>query len=241
MLGLGPQIKPHIEKRFSMPWPESPVAAMEEYLAVLRHLFQAFQERRSPSYKGKYYRCTLGSPVFTPDAHDHGPPPVGISAVGKGMTRLAGRAADIVLLHPFTHLEYLRQVTLPALEEGKRNRPPHLSPLKLVGWAFVIPEDHPELSRFEAATRERMAFYASTPNYHGVLDCLGLGDLHQELHQLSRQGRWSEMGSALPSSLVEACAVRAPLAQLPAALKERFAGIYDRVLVEGGPFLPGNA
>jgi hypothetical protein len=86
-----------------------------------------------------------------------------------------------------------------------------------------------------------MAFYASTPNYHGVLESLGLGELHQELHQLSRKGRWSEMGVAVPNQLVEACAVRAPLAELPAAVRERFAGIYDRVLIEGSPFLQGGA
>lgn len=236
LLGLGPQVKPHIEKRFSQRWPDSPAGAMGEYLDLLRHLFCCFEQGSSPTFRGKHYRCTLGSPVFSPDRHEFGGPPVGISAVGQAMTRLAGRSADLVFLHPFTHLDYLRQVSLPALEEGKARRAPELRPLQVAGSAFTIPVDLPEAAAYETRVRERLAFYASTPNYHGVLECLGLEKLHQDLHDLSRQGKWQEMGEILPRSLWDACVVRAPLDDLPQAVKERFAGIYDRVLIDATPW-----
>lgn len=236
MLGLGTQVKPHIERRFSQTWPDSPAGAMGEYLDLLRHLFQSFAQRTSPDYRGKHFRCTLGSPVFTPDNHQFGPPPIGISAVGQAMTRLAGRSADLVFLHPFTHLDYLRHVSLPALDEGKAKRSESLAALRVVGSAFTVPTDLPEVAAYEAKVRERIAFYASTPNYFGVLECLGLEALHQQLHGLSRQGRWAEMGQALPDALVDACVVRAPLKDLPGAVKERFAGIYDRVLIDATPW-----
>lgn len=236
LLGLGPQVKPHIEKRFSMPWPDSPAGAMGEFLDALRHLFGCFQARTAPAFRGKHYRVTLGNEVFSPDAHDCGGPPVGISAVGQAMTRLAGRSADVVFLHPFTHLDYLRHVSLPALEEGKARRSVELGPLQVAGSAFTVPEDIPNVADYETKVRERIAFYASTPNYFGVLECLGLEKLHQELHGLSRQGRWREMGAALPSSLLEACVVRAPLAELPTAVRERFQGIYDRVQIDATPW-----
>jgi probable F420-dependent oxidoreductase len=236
MLGLGPQVKPHIEKRFSMPWPESPAGAMGEFLEVVRHLFDCFEQLKTPSFRGRHYRCTLGSPVFTPDHHEFGGPPVGISAVGQAMARLAGRSADLVFLHPFTHLDYLRHVSLPALEEGKARRASDLGPLQVAGSAFTVPTDLPNVAAYDTKVRERVAFYASTPNYFGVLECLGLEKLHQDLHALSRQGKWREMGAALPKSLLEACVVRAPLADLPHAVRERFQGIYDRVLIDATPW-----
>jgi probable F420-dependent oxidoreductase len=236
LLGLGPQVKPHIEKRFSMPWPDSPAGAMGEFLDALRHLFGCFGEGKTPSFRGKRYRCTLGNEVFSPDRHEYGGPLLGISAVGQAMSRLAGRSADMVFLHPFTHLEYLRHVSLPALEEGKARRPAELGPLQICGSAFTVPVDLPDVADYENKVRERIAFYASTPNYFGVLECLGLEKLHQELHGLSRQGKWREMGAALPASLLEACVVRAPLADLPQAVSERFAGIYDRVQIDATPW-----
>lgn len=237
LLGLGTQIKPHVEKRFSMAWPESPAGAMAEYLDLLRHLFEAFGQGRPPSFKGKHFRCTLGSPVFTPDRHDFGSPPLGISAVGQAMTRLAGRSADLVFLHPFTHLDYLKHVSLPALEEGKARRSSALGELQVVGSTFTVPTDLADVSAYEARVRERIAFYASTPNYFGVLECLGLETLHQELHGLSRQGRWKEMGDILPDSLVDACVVRAPQRDLPGAVRERFHGLYDRALIDATPWV----
>ncbi len=237
LLGLGPQIKPHIEKRFSMTWPSKPAKAMEEYLNLLRHLFSSFETGRPPEFRGEQYRCTLGSPVFTPDRHEFGAPPIGISAVGPLMTKVAGRAADLIFLHPFTHLGYLREVTLPAIDEGVKQRPDAFAPLTLVGSTFTVPTDHPQTALFERKVRERVAFYASTPNYLDVLENLGLGDLHKTLHALSREGRWKEMGSALPEGLIGACVVRAPLADLPAAVRERFSGIYDRVLIDATPWV----
>jgi probable F420-dependent oxidoreductase len=237
LLGLGSQVKAHIEKRFSMPWPDSPAGAMGEYLELLRHLYDCFATGQAASYRGQHYRCTLGSPVFSPDRHEYGGPPVGISAVGQAMTRLAGRSADMVFLHPFTHLDYLRHVSLPALVEGKARRSSELGPVQVVGSAFTIALDQPGVADYEAKVRERIAFYASTPNYYGVLECLGFEKLHQDLHSLSRRGRWQEMAALLPETLIEACVVRAPLAELPQAVQQRYSGIYDRVLIDGTPWI----
>lgn len=239
LLGLGTQVKPHIERRFSMSWPDKPARAMEEYLHLLRHLFTVFAERGAPSFQGEYYRCTLGTPVFTPETHEFGPPPIGISAVGPQMTQVAARAADLIFLHPFTHLEYLREVTLPAIAEGSRQRADGLSELVLVGSVFTVPTDHPQRGLYEHKVRERIAFYASTPNYRGVLEILGLCELHSQLHTLSRKGQWAQMGAALPEDLIERCVVRAPLDELPAAVKARFGGIYHRALLDATPWVGG--
>jgi len=236
-LGLGTQVRAHINKRFNTTWPSHPVEALEEYVRLLRHLFDCFQKRQTPNFRGEHYSCTLSSPVFTPDPHPHGPPAVGFSAVGPHITAAAGRLAEAVFLHPFTHRKFIEEVTLPALRQGQSERDPGLGKLQLVGSCFTIATDSPQAERRRAVTLERLAFYASTPNYKKVLACLGLEELHQELHSLSRQGRWKEMSQLLPEEMIEQCVVAAPTNRLLQAVQERFEGLYDRVVIEPGPFL----
>ena len=45
ILGLGSQIKPHIEKRFSMPW-SHPAARMREYILAMRAIWAVLERRR---------------------------------------------------------------------------------------------------------------------------------------------------------------------------------------------------
>ncbi len=236
-LGLGTQVKAHIEKRFSLHWPESPVQAMEEYLDLLRHLFSCFADGERPNFRGEFYQCTLGSPVFTPDTQGYGAPPVGIAAVGKAMSRLAGRKADLVFLHPFTHLKYLLEVSQPALNQGIQERDPGLPPLQVVGSVFIVPTDKKNAEVEEAKVRQRMAFYASTPSYRAVLACLGYEELHEELHALSRRGDWEKMAQSIPEDLFEACAVRGSRSEIPDIIRQRFAGIYDRVVMDATPWI----
>ena len=237
ILGLGTQVRAHITKRFDTVWPESPVDALSEYVTLLRHLFDCFQKGERPSYKGQYYSCTLNSPVFTPDRHPYGPPRIGFSAVGPKVSKLAGRIADAVFLHPFTHRNFIEEVSLPAIEAGKAERPKELEKLVVIGSCFTIATDAPDAARRRAATLERLAFYASTPNYRKVLESLGLGELHEELHSLSRQGAWKKMSEVLPSEMIEQCVVMAPAKDLLQAVKERFQGVYDRVVIEPSPLL----
>ena len=231
-LGLGTQVRAHITRRFSMDWPEKPVTAMKEYVALLRHLFECFQTNERPSFNGDFFSCTLSSPVFTPTPHEFGPPPVGFAAVGPSATRAAGEVAEAVFLHPFTHLKFIREVTLPALEEGKASRDSSLRPLEVVGSAFCLSPDSADFKAQQQKVLGRLAFYASTPNYAPVVESLGFPDLHSKLHDLSRRGEWQKMAQTLPKEFVEACVVIAPKADLCAALKERFQSVYHRVVVD---------
>jgi probable F420-dependent oxidoreductase len=236
-LGLGTQIRAHIQKRFSMSWPDKPVAALVEYVALLRHLFDCFESRERPEFRGEYFSCSLNSPVFTPDRHEFGAPRVGFSAVGPKSTEAAGRFADAVFLHPFTHLKYLRDVSIPALQAGKRERDPSLGELEIVGSCFCVATDASDVKERRQSVFGRLAFYASTPNYSKVLTSLGMPELHAELHQLSKRGEWTKMAQALPTELIEACVVMAPKSGLREALENRFAGVYDRVVIDPASLL----
>lgn len=236
-LGLGTQVKAHITKRFNAVWPESPVDALCEYVELLRHLFEKFQKGERPQFRGEYFSCNLNSPVFTPDRHPHAPPRVGFSAVGPKISRAAGRLADAVFLHPFTHRKFIEEVTLPAIQEGVAERSEGLGKLTVVGSCFTVATDAPAAEKRRAAALQRLAFYASTPNYRKVLATLGLEDLHEQLHQLSRRGAWQEMSAILPEEMIDQCVVMAPSNQLLDAVSKRFDGIYDRVVVEPSPLL----
>jgi probable F420-dependent oxidoreductase len=233
-LGLGSQIKPHITRRFSMPW-GSPVEQMREFIQALRAIWAAFDGKAPLKFQGQYYQLSLLTPFFTPSNYGHPSIPVGLAAVGPKMTELAGELADFVVLHTFTNLAYLKQVTLPALERGSQKSGRPGSELQRVGSLFIITGDAERKQKMEGLVRQQMAFYGSTPAYRPVLEALGCGDLHEQLHGLSKQGQWQEMARLIPPDVMQACSLTAEPDELKSAIQERFGGIYERVLVHLEP------
>jgi len=231
-LGLGSQIKAHITRRFSMPW-DKPIPQMREFMQALRAIWNSFQTGDRLNFQGRYYRHTLMIPNFNPGPRVEGEIPIGLAAVGPAMARLAGEVADFVILHPFTNPDYIRQVTRPALEEGLEQS--GRSRLEIVGSLFAISEG-PRAAAQEAAVRQKVAFYGSTPAYRGVLEALGRGELFETLHNMSKEGRWQEMSDLIDDPLLDEFRVRAPENALFDLVKQRFGGVYDRVVLT----LPNN-
>lgn len=233
-LGLGSQVKAHIVRRFSMPWGK-PVEQMREVIACLRAIWAAFESGGKLNYSGEYYQMTLLTPFFTPSSHPFAKIPVGIAAVGPKMTELAGEAADFIVYHSFTNQQYLDSVTVPALRAGLRRSGRPEGAVERVGCLFVITGDADRKRKMEQAVRGQIAFYASTPAYASVLETMDRLDLHLELHEMSRQGRWEEMGSRIPDDVMDAFSLTAEPAELAAAIRGRFADYYDRVLIQISP------
>lgn len=230
VLGLGSQVKAHITRRFSMPW-DKPVAQMREMVAALRTLWSAFASGETLAFEGRYYRLSLLTPNFSPGPGRHPRIPIGLAAVGPQMTHLAGEVADYALLHPFCAPEYLRRVSLPALDHGLARGGRAREALTVVGTAFAFVEDD-LAERREAAVRDKIGFYASTPAYHGVLRSLGRPELGETLHALSRQGQWKAMGQHIDEDLMDAFRLRAATREeLFAKARERFHGLYDRLIL----------
>ncbi len=228
VLGLGSQIKPHIERRFSMPW-SRPAGRMHEYISALRAIWACWQDGTKLDFSGEFYTHNLMPPHFNPGPVTGGPPPVFLAAVGESMTRVAAEAADGILLHRFTTPRYLRQATLPALAAGRRGRKT-LSPIQVVlPVLIVIGDTDAELAAGRAATRKQLAFYSSTPAYGPVLDAHGWGELQPELQSLTRQNRWSEMDALITDEmLTEFTAIGSP-EQAAKTLRYRFDGLVDRL------------
>jgi len=173
LLGLGSQIKPHIEKRYSMPW-SHPAPRMREYVLAMRAIWACWNEGAALNFRGEYYRLTLMSPFFNPGPNPYGAPKVYLAAVGELMTEVAGEVADGLLVHPFTTERYIREVTLPALERGlaKSGRDTKDFPISFSGLVATGDTDE-ELADATRKVRGQIAFYGSTPAYRGVLELHG--------------------------------------------------------------------
>jgi probable F420-dependent oxidoreductase len=229
-LGLGTQVKAHIEKRFGMPW-SHPVQRMREFIAALQAIWTAWHDGTRLRFEGDFYTHTLMTPMFTPEPMAHGIPNVFIAAVGEAMTELSGEVADGLLAHAFTTKRYSEEVTTPALLRGLRRAGRSRNGFQVSCPVFVVTgETEEQMEAADAATRKQIAFYGSTPAYRKVLDLHGWDDLHVELHRMSREGEWDAMGELVDDEVLRAFAVVAPLSELAGALSVRCDGLIDRVL-----------
>lgn len=229
ILGLGSQIKPHIEKRFSMPW-SHPAPRMREFILALRAIWGSWNDGEKLDFHGEYYRHTLMTPFFNPGPNPHGAPKVFLAAVGERMTEVAGEVADGILLHGFTTERYVREVTLPALERGWARAGKKREDFSLSGPMFVITgTNDEELETARQGTKQQIAFYGSTPAYRGVLELHGWGDLQDDLNRLSKQGEWVKMGELIDDDILSTFAVVGQPEELPTLLRERYGDLLDRL------------
>lgn len=230
ILGLGTQIRPHIEKRFAMPW-SRPVARIREFVLALQAIWTAWRDGSKLDFAGDFYTHTLMTPMFTPEPQPYGFPKVFLAAVGEAMTELCGEVADGMHAHAFTTNRYLREVTLPALQRGLERSGRCRSDIELSAPVFVVTgHTEAELAQAAAATRNHLAFYASTPAYRAVLELHGWGELQTELRRLSLRGAWDAMGALIDEEILDAFAVVAPVDEVADKLRARCAGTLDRVL-----------
>ena len=229
VLGLGSQIRPHIERRYSMPWSQ-PAARMRELVEAIRAIWRSWNEGEPLDFRGDFYTHTLMTPLFAPPPSPHGPPRVWVAGVGPRMVEVAGAVGDGLICHPLVSGRYLREALLPHLHAGARSAGRDPADLEVAAMAMVATgRTEEEMAAAVAATRAQIGFYASTPAYRPVLDMHGWGDLQPELRRLSKAGEWGAMGDAVDDDMVRTLAVVAePDGVLP-ALAERFGGLADRV------------
>ena len=229
-LGLGSQIRPHIERRFSMPW-SHPARRMREYVEALRAIWTAWQDGGRLDFRGDFYSHTLMTPMFTPQPLSCPFPKVFLAAVGEAMTTVCGEVADGLIGHAFTTKRYTDEVTTPALVAGLDAAGRKRSDVEVACPVFIVTGETEEaMAAAAVGVRKQLAFYGSTPAYRAVLELHGWGDLHTELHRLSKQGGWDAMGELIDDDVLGEFAVVAPLSDVASALRTRCEGSIDRVL-----------
>lgn len=234
ILGLGTQVKAHIERRFGMPWPDSVVAKLREQVDAIRALWHSWQNGEKLNYRGRYFKLTLMSPFFNPGPSKYPHIPIFIAGVNPGLARLAGEIADGYHVHPFHTREYLSRVIRPALEDGLGAAGRTGAALEVAGNVFVITDPQQEFM-----VRAQVAFYASTPSYRRVMQIHGWEDMAEELSALARRGAWEQMPDLIRPEILEQVAVRAAPADLAEVLIERYRGLLDRIALYL-PYKPGE-
>lgn len=234
LLGLGTQVRAHIERRFGMPWPDSPVSKLREQIRVLSTFWKHWQTGKDLKHRGEYYRISLSSPFFTPAAIDEPDIPIYLAGVNRGLARLAGEAANGFLVHPFHSKGYLQEVLLPAINQGTASAARRTEEVQVVVNAFVVSgEEERELAR------QQISFYASTPSYRSVMALHGWEETAQQLSVLAARQGWEEMPGLISDEMLETFATVAAEVDLPAALLERYEGVVHRLALYR-PFVPGE-
>jgi probable F420-dependent oxidoreductase len=245
LLGLGTQVKAHIERRFGLPWPESPVKKLREQIEVIRAFWDCWQNGTKLNYRGEYYKITLMSPFFNPGSLLHpnplplgegtlGPIPIYIAGVNTGLAKLAGEMCEGFQAHPFHSVRYMKEVILPAMEEGAKKANRSRNDVSICMNAFVATS--PEEMNF---ARMQISFYASTPSYRPVMDLHGWAGVAEKLSAHAAKGEWAEMPMLITDEMLNEFCLVTEEDKLPGELKKRYKGIAGR-LVLYIPFVPGE-
>jgi probable F420-dependent oxidoreductase len=226
-LGLGSQIRPHIEHRYGGTW-HRPVAHMREIVQAVKAILASWQDGTRLDFRGEFTRHTLMPPTFVPGQNPYGVPPVLLGALGPQMTRTAAEVADGLLVMPFHSHRHFRERTLPAVAEGleragRDSLPIHPQAIVAMG---RTPD---QLGAALRGVRMLLAFYGSTPAYRPVLEVEGWAGVQPELNALSKTGHVEAMVDLVDEQMARTLAVVGTPEECAAEIGRRFGDVADRV------------
>ncbi len=231
VLGMGSQVRRHIERRFSSTW-SHPAARMREFVLALRAIWSSWNDGAGPGFEGEFYTHTLMTPVFAPRPHAFGPPRVFLAAVGPRMNEVAGEVADGVITHGICSARYLREVIVPALERGLATSGRERGAVQVTCPGFIsVVEDASKTGKARDAMRRQVGYYASTPAYRPVLDLHGWGDLQRDLYACSKNGQWEDMARLVDDEVLDTLTIVCPPDRLAGEIRTRYGGLVDRINV----------
>jgi probable F420-dependent oxidoreductase len=229
VLGLGPQVKGHIERRYGMKW-SAPAPWIEEYVHAVRAVWDCWQRSVPLDFHGEHYDLTLMNPLFDPGPIENPDIPIHLAAVNAGMARVAGRVANGLRPHPICTRKYLSEVLIPAVETGAAQAGRLMTEVDVCASPLIATApDEASLAVRISDVRARIAFYASTRTYRPVFEIHGWADVAEQLSGLSKAGRWDEMEALVTEEMVETIAVVAPYDRLAQAVVDRYDGLCARV------------
>jgi probable F420-dependent oxidoreductase len=229
ILGLGSQVKGHIERRFGMKW-ESPAPKMKDYVSALRAVWDSFQTGNELRYDGRFYRLSLMTPFFNPGPIGHPKIPVYLAGVNAVMCRVAGSVADGLHVHPLHTPRYLREVIIPAVVQGLEKSGRKRTDFAVAVSVFAAAgSDAKEISAVKESYRQQIGFYASTRTYRALMELHGWGDVCDRLHEHSVNGRWDKMAEEITDDMLGEFVVQGSWGEMGRSLKKRYAGLADRV------------
>jgi probable F420-dependent oxidoreductase len=232
ILGLGTQVRAHIEQRFSMQW-SRPVERLGEMIGAIRAIWSAWNTESDLKFDGEFYSHTLMTPSFRPPPSLVGYPPIYVGAFGQRMCELAGTIADGILIHPFATTGYVENIMRPSLLQGIGKAGRAESDVKICRSVFVLDDSGPDEAQMRDRLREKVAFLASTRAYGGVMKAHGLDSVAAELNRLSRtqdEDRWGQMANLIDDDMLRLFYITASESELPGGLLKASEGV-DRLIL----------
>ena len=226
-LGIGSQIKPHIEKRYSMSW-SSPAKRMKEMVDAIKAIWECWHEGRDLNFIGEFYQHTLMTPIFNPGENPFGLPKIYVAGVGPLMTQAAAESGDGFIVHPFHTSKFLKNITLPSIKKGLdlcAEKDFDIS----VGVMVATGTNDEEISKARNACKAQIGFYGSTPAYKTVLEQHGWESVQFELNKLAKEGRWQDMPALISNELLESIAITGKPIEVSNQIFERYGKIATRI------------
>jgi len=229
VLGLGAQVKAHIERRFSMPW-SKPASRMREMVLAIKTIWDCWQTGDKLRFEGEFYHHTLMSPIFSPSPNEHGVPKIFVAGVGPLMTEVAAEVGDGYFLHPFNTGKSMDELSMAAIDRGLdkagKSRADYSVSAQVITATGL---DEESMQAAVLSAKNQIAFYASTPAYLPVLACHGWEALQGEANKLTRQGNWMELTRLIDDDILNTFAVVGTPAEVAAQIATRFKGRVDRI------------
>ena len=231
ILGLGSQVKGHIERRFGMKW-EPPAPKMKDVVLALRSVWGSWQKGTQLDYNGRFFHLDLMTPFFNPGPIEHPIIPVYIAAVNERMCRVGGVVADGIHVHPFHTAKYLREVVRPAIAEGASKASRNMEDISIAASVFAaVGGNESEVDAVREAMKQQIAFYASTRSYRKVLELHGWGNVGEKLHLLSLKGEWAAMGRVVADDMLDEFVVQGSWSEIGGIIEKKYDGLVNRVRI----------
>jgi probable F420-dependent oxidoreductase len=234
ILGLGTQVRAHVERRFGLPWPESVTGKLREQILAIRAFWDCWQRGTKLNVQGAYYKLTLMSPFFDPGPIQHPNVPIFIAGVNPGLAQLAGEVCQGFVVHPFHSPLYLQQVILPAVRAGAAKAGRGAEEVAISVSAFVATSEQARES-----VRSQLAFYASTPSYRPVMALHGWGEIAARLSVHAARSEWDQMPALVTDEMLAEFCLVVDESRLAQELGERYRGIATRLSLYA-PLVPGE-
>ena len=229
ILGLGSQVKGHIERRFGMKW-ESPEPKMKEVIMSLKSIWNTWQNGERLDFQGRFFKLDLMTPFFNPGPIEHPRIPIYVAGVNRGMYQLAGERGDGLHVHPLHTLKYLRQVMSPAVSRGLAIAGRERREVKVAASVFAaVGEDESEIRSVRNAYRSQIAFYASTRTYRNLMEFHGWGDVCDRLHDHSVKGEWNRMEAEITEEMLDEFVVEGTWGEIGRKIREKYGDVLDSV------------
>jgi probable F420-dependent oxidoreductase len=231
MLGLGSQVKGHVERRFGMKWdPAAP--KMMEYVSALKSVWKSWQDGTNLDFRGRYYTLDLMTPFFTPDPIKNPAIPVLVAGVNRMMCKAAGVVAEGLHVHPLHTVRYLREVVEPALSAGLARAGRSRKEVQVAASVFAaVGDTEQEIAAVRETYRGQIAFYASTRSYRKVMELHHWEDVAERLHALSVNGEWHRMASEVGDDILAEFVVEGTWKEVGGRIQDKYRGILDRARV----------